>query len=76
MTERADVSQENLREFGRHIRVLRVARGLTQEQLAHEAGLHRAVIGFVERGERDIGVSKLWPIASALGASVSELFDR
>jgi transcriptional regulator with XRE-family HTH domain len=47
----------------------------TREQLAHEAGLHRTVVGFIERGEREVGIAKLWPLAAALGVPVSALFE-
>lgn len=67
-------ARDDLASFGARMRTLRVERGLTQEQLAHEAGLHRAVVGFIERGERDIGISKLWPLASALGIDVRDFF--
>lgn len=72
---RRDAAAEHLRSLGERLRLLRVARGLSQERLAHDAGLHRAV-GFIERGERDIGVSHLWPLAAALGVSVAELFEE
>jgi transcriptional regulator with XRE-family HTH domain len=47
---------------------------LSQEQLAHDAGLRRTVVGAMERDERDFGVSKLWSLAEALNVSVTELF--
>lgn len=58
------------------VRQLRVGRRLSQEQLAHEAGLHRTVVGFIERGEREVGIGKLWPLARALGVDVHELFVK
>jgi transcriptional regulator with XRE-family HTH domain len=64
-----------LQEFGERVRVLRQRTGKSQEVLAHEAGLHRAVVGFIERGERDIGISTLWPLAAALGVPVTALFE-
>jgi transcriptional regulator with XRE-family HTH domain len=64
----------HLVEFGERLRLLRLERRLSQEQLAHEAGLHRTVVGFIERGEREVGISKLWPLAEALGVQVAELF--
>jgi transcriptional regulator with XRE-family HTH domain len=64
----------NLLAFGLKIRLLRAGRRLTQEQLAHEAGLHRTVVGFIERGERDVGISTLWRLAPALGVSIADLF--
>jgi transcriptional regulator with XRE-family HTH domain len=54
---------------------LRARTGLSQEALGEKAGLHRTVVGLVESGKRDIGVSALWPLADALGVQVSELFQ-
>lgn len=65
----------HLIDFGERVRVLRTQRHLSQEELAHRAGMHRTVIGFVERGEREIGISKLWPLAEALDTQIAELFD-
>lgn len=73
---RDDESQAHLRSFGARVRQLRRARDLSQEQLAHEAGLHRTIVGFIERGEREIGVSKVWPLAAALGVPVPALFSE
>lgn len=70
---RRQSADTNLRAFGAKLRELRTARGLSQEQLAHAAGLHRAVVGFIERGERDIGISQLWPLAEALDVTVPDL---
>lgn len=67
---------EHLRAFGTGLRALRIDRGLSQERLAHDAGLHRAVVGFVERGERDVGLSHLWPLAEALGVKIADLFPE
>lgn len=74
MGDRAEAASEHVAAFGRHLRTLRRRSGLTQEALAHEAGLHRAVVGFIERGERDIGISTLWPLARALQVEVADLF--
>lgn len=47
---------------------------MSQERLAHEAELHRTVIGFIERGDREVGISKLWRLADALDVEVADLF--
>lgn len=73
MSDAPALTQERIRALGERVRALRTDLNMTQEQLAHQAGLHRAFVGFVERGERDFGVSHLWPIAQALGVEPSEL---
>lgn len=59
--------------LGRAIRATREGRGVSQEALAAEAGLHRTYIGSVERGERNITILNLVRIAEALGVRASSL---
>ena len=40
--------------FGKRIRQLRMQKGLSQEELGYEAGLHRTYIGQIERAEKNI----------------------
>jgi transcriptional regulator with XRE-family HTH domain len=63
----------NLKALGARIRQMRQARGLSQEQLALEAGLDRSYVGGVERGERNISFVSLCRIARALKADVGAL---
>ena len=63
-----------LKEFGARVRELRLEKGLSQEELANAAGLHRTYIGGVERGERNIGLSNISQIARALNTDVYLLF--
>jgi len=60
---------------GFSIRRIREDRGLSQEKLADLAGLHRAYIGHIERGEKNIGVRNLEKIARALGVGIRDLLD-
>ena len=61
------------KKAGLNIRKYREKKGWSQEQLAFEADLHRAYIGQIERGEKNIGIKNLDIIATALNINVSEL---
>ena len=60
---------------GNKIRKLRIEKHLSQEALGQEAGLHRAYIGQIERGEKDVGLKNLSKFAKALGVDVRRLFE-
>lgn len=62
--------------LGKRLRVLRVERGMSQEDLADRAGLHRTYIGGIERGERNVSLLNMVSIATALGVTVSDLVSE
>jgi transcriptional regulator with XRE-family HTH domain len=66
-------SNDDLRAVGREIRRHRQGLGLSQEQLAERAGLHRNYVGFLERGERNASLKTLFALARSLGVSLGEL---
>ena len=61
---------------GANIRRLRKAKGLTQEQLAHESGVAMRYVAGVERGEENPSLKFLVKIAEALGAEPALLLSR
>ena len=63
-----------LSRLGLNIREARNAYGLSQEQLAAQAGLDRAYLGRVERGEANISAINLAKLACTLGVEVAALF--
>jgi CheY-like chemotaxis protein len=62
--------------FGKAIRHQRTEQGISQEELAGRAGLHRTYISDVERGARNPSLESIEKIASALNMTVSMLFAR
>jgi transcriptional regulator with XRE-family HTH domain len=63
------------RRVGLNVRKFRGDKGLSQEQLAFEAGLHRTYISGVERGVRNPTVTVLDQIATALGIPAGQLLE-
>ncbi len=59
--------------FGARVRELRRARGVSQEELADEAGLDRTYVSGVERGRRNISLVNIHRRAAALGGEPAEL---
>jgi transcriptional regulator with XRE-family HTH domain len=62
--------------FGRVLRRLREDRGLSQEQLAFESGLHRTYISLIERGKRSPSLRTIQKIALALGSRLSAVISE
>lgn len=58
--------QKDLQRFGARVRAERERLGLSQEDLAGRAGLHRTYLGGIERGERNIGLLNVLRLARAL----------
>lgn len=62
-------------DVGNRIKEYRNKRGISQESLAHEAGLDRTYITSVECGKRNISIVNLEKITKALNVKLSEFFD-
>jgi transcriptional regulator with XRE-family HTH domain len=59
--------------IGSVLRDLRLQRGLSQEQLATKAKMHRNYIGGLERGEKSPTFKSVGKLLAALGVSWTEL---
>ena len=64
-----------LKYFAQNVREKRESKGLTQEELAFRAGLHRTYIGMIERAEKNITLINIYKIAKALDVKIKELMD-
>ncbi len=64
------------RRVGRNLRVLRKAKGLSQEEFARTLHIHRTYVGGLERGERNITLKTVERIAVALGVDPVQLLTE
>lgn len=65
--------QSGRKIFAHNLRSRRTLLGLSQEELADRAGLHRTYVGSVERAERNISIDNMEKLSAALGTTVSAL---
>ena len=61
--------------FGFAVKARREELGLTQEELADRAGIHRTYLSDVERGSRNLSLVNIDRLARALSLRISELFQ-
>lgn len=59
--------------LGSAIRQLRERRGVTQEALAHEAGITAGTLSLIERGQSNPAWGTVRRIAAALNSSMGEV---
>lgn len=69
----ATMKKDVLVGFGKKVRDERVRLGISQEELAVKAGVHRTYIGMIERGEKNITLENICKIADALGKKPEDL---
>ena len=73
MSRGARSKQSARMRFALRLRALRKERGLSQEDLADLAGIHRTYVGSVERGERNVSIDSMERLALALKVDLSQL---
>jgi transcriptional regulator with XRE-family HTH domain len=61
--------------FGRTLKRIRLREGLSQEQLARRASLHRTEIGHLESGRRVCGIEVLMRLAGAMAVTPNDLLN-
>jgi transcriptional regulator with XRE-family HTH domain len=62
-----------LRALGKRVRILRVTRELTQDELAVAAGMSRSFVSLIEKGAHGVDVVRLVRLAVALDVPLAEL---
>jgi transcriptional regulator with XRE-family HTH domain len=59
-----------------NLRRLRQSKGWSQEEFAHQAGLHRTYVSDLERGARNPTITVVDKLAVALGVPVGALLNE
>ena len=62
--------------FARNLRKYRQERGLSQEALAHEAGVDRTYISALERSTYSASITMVDRLATVLGVEAAALLQR
>lgn len=68
------MKDQRLVDFGNRVREIRKEKGLSQEALAALADIDRSYMGHIERGEKNITLTKIYQISEALNVGLAELF--
>jgi transcriptional regulator with XRE-family HTH domain len=64
------------RIFAENLRKARLAKKLSQEDLAEVSGLHRTYVGSVERAERNVSIDNMERLSAAVGVSLPDLLKE
>jgi transcriptional regulator with XRE-family HTH domain len=59
--------------FGQRLRQLRIKKGLSQVEMAHQFGIDRGHISEIENGKKNVCLPLLEVLADGFGISVSDL---
>ena len=69
------MKDQRLVNFGNRVREIRKEKGLSQEALAALADIDRSYMGHIERGEKNITLTKIYQISEALNVDLVALFQ-
>ena len=69
-------TSETLKSLGKKVQKLRREQDLTQEDLAHELGISRVYMGYIEQGRESPSLKLLMKMARKFGVGVEDLFHR
>lgn len=71
--EKAHEKKEFAKKLGQRIKEVRLAKRLSQEQLAHKAGYYRTYVGHIETAAYSPSVHTVWRLAKAMDIGLGEL---
>ena len=62
--------------YGQAVRKIRLAQGISQEELADRCGLHRTYISDIELDKRSLSLENIERIANSLNTTLSVFFKE
>ena len=72
---RNKLRDKRLKLFGIRIRDIRKSKGISQEKLAELSNTDRSYMGRIERGEKNVTLTKIFVISAALDVGIIDLFQ-
>ena len=60
--------------IGKHLKKIREAKGISQEQLSNKAGYYHTYVNKIEQGKYSPSLHTIWRLSNALGLSLSDFF--
>ena len=70
------IQMDILTRYGQAVRKIRLAQGISQEELADRCGLHRTYISDIELGKRNLSLENIERIAISLNKTLPEFFKE
>jgi XRE family transcriptional regulator, regulator of sulfur utilization len=68
--------KDQLERYGKRLRKARLAKGLTQLELANKAGVHVNHYALIERGKKNPSVTTLSSIVEVLGLTPNDILKQ
>lgn len=65
-----------MEKFGRRVKKIRQEIGISQEELAFRANLHRTYISSIEMGKRNVSLVNIEKLAKSLDCEISSFFTE
>ena len=65
--------EELLKRFGKNVKIERIKKDLTQEQLAETMDVSQNYLAFVECGRQNMSLAKVLELSKALGVNIESL---
>lgn len=63
------------KQLGKHLKKVRLSKGLSQENLSLDAGYYRTYVGKIEQGDYSPSTHTMWRLAATLGMTLEEFFE-